>query len=712
MFDIAAQFGSKLTKFLVDMQRFFTQQLLEKFPILGPESSMRPEISLAPQAELFLLTYRLNIPAEDSNCPQEEQVQGVVEDALMEILIKICGAAAATGFKRRNTLGMDDLEAARDGMNTAERKKAERKKNEGRGKKRGGRGGDDESDGPPKREVREISEEEQQFFIAQLLKEMEYRMKALEAMRVMWTDNAGYAPKIWGTDGFAAKENQTDAMGRAVTKKKVGIPGVSDFGVGGAPSNQPGFRRVLRRGQTKAVFQNPDPSGGRQRVELMQKRRQERLIHLAGGGDAGSTMGGSTAGDGGALGGLGTNIGSDGDNMLHPADPLARFTAHEELTPRTKERIDIANPLSFANYQKRVKFLTSANYAEAIADHIHEKFDQGFYSRELQTMYQKVADRHNKKISTQKPKPLDAPKKVRIKEGDDEIEDGASSAASAFDTGGALDKALGAGGNNSGSSAKNSKSEGSGSRTSRSGRTRTNFSSDASTKDEDPLNLGYTHNELAKWRIFDPYALDRLSQKVTTEAKHLDPKWIEKMEKDKSRRLALQRRKRRKLIMDFRRSKSVPGKEGAEKKKDKAEKGEEGSSGLERLKKKRENKRRSKSDRGSDESPEDENKKKEVAVEAHKATNKPSTQLWSEYSRLRGDIYDKFVAYGKKAKPNLKDLFNDQFGTYKRLVEDAQDFPEEMMNDLDAKGSPPPNTVDAKKLDRELTKSLTFEVPP
>lgn len=86
MFDIAAQFGSKLTKFLVDMQRFFTQQLLEKFPVLGPESSMRPEISLAPQAELFLLTYRLNIPAEDSNCPQEEQVQGVVEDALMEIL--------------------------------------------------------------------------------------------------------------------------------------------------------------------------------------------------------------------------------------------------------------------------------------------------------------------------------------------------------------------------------------------------------------------------------------------------------------------------------------------------------------------------------------------------------------------------------------------------------------------------------------------------
>ena len=269
------------------------------------------------------------------------------------------------------------------------------------------------------------------------------------------------------------------------------------------------------------------------------------------------------------------------------------------------------------------------------------------------------------------------------------------------------------------------------------------------------MNLGYTHNELAKWRIFDPYALDRLSQKVTTEAKHLDPKWIEKMEKDKARRLALQRRKRRKLIMDFRRSKSVPGKEEAEKKKDKvqrsstcgtkykyrtrwrgcgtatsgnrsvykfsiddpsnygqAEKGEEGSSGLERLKKKRENKRRSKSDRGSDESPEDENKKKEVAVEAHKATNKPSTQLWSEYSRLRGDIYDKFVAYGKKAKPNLKDLFNDQFGTYKRLVEDAQDFPEEMMNDLDAKGSPPPNTVDAKKLDRELTKSLTFEVPP
>ncbi|CAD7975212.1 unnamed protein product, partial [Amoebophrya sp. A25] len=39
--------------------------------------------------------------------------------------------------------------------------------------------------------------------------------------------------------------------------------------------------------------------------------------------------------------------------LIHHNDPLAQFTPFHQLTPRTKARIDLNNPQSYANYKKR-----------------------------------------------------------------------------------------------------------------------------------------------------------------------------------------------------------------------------------------------------------------------------------------------------------------------------------------------------------------------
>ncbi|CAD7937270.1 unnamed protein product [Amoebophrya sp. A120] len=664
LFDIAPQFGGQLTKFLVDMQRFFTQQVLDKFAILGPESSLRPEITLTPQEGIFLLTYKVNIPTDDPNCPQEEQIQGVVEDALMEILVKICGAAARNAFKRRGSIDPNDLVGGRDGAGSeggtgGDKSSKDKKKGALLGKKKKDGDGMDGISGQPKRKVREISEEEQQVFITQLLQEMEYRMKALEAVRVMWADNNGYQPQIWGKgDTFAAKEgNQMDPMGRPMMKTKPD---------GIVPETRKTTQFMMPH------MLKPDPTGERQKWELQQQRK----------------------------------LAADPNykvQPLHPSDPLAQFTPFEQLTPRTKARIDLNNPQSFANYQKRQKFLMSGKYMEAISDHIHEKFDQGFYSREMQTMYKKVADRRMQNSKNWKPKPLFMQKKVRIRPDHEDIgEDESSKASSKFDANAALDSALGGGDAKSASGSSKQKDAES------SAKTRSSRLSDVSSKlagtHTEVNETGYSKEALQKWNILDPEVIERLSKRVITEPKHLDPKFIEKMEKDKKRRELLQKRKRRQLILEYRRSKSAP----KEEKKKQVEEPEAGAAGLAKLQQKKGKKASSARGSGSDESPSksksaDDNSsatssskgKKQVSIEA---SNKPSKQLWSEYSRLRDDIYENFVKYGKGSKPNLKDLFNDQFGTYKRLVEDQQEFPPEVMADLEAKGQPPAGSVEAKKL--------------
>ncbi len=502
-FDIAPQFGPILMQYITELQSYFIQKLRETYDILGDEIAMRPETELQQGEEVHCLGFRLNVPKGHPDCPDEEEIQDLLEVALMEILMKITGKSEGVMLGRRGKRGS---KKKKGGADLLAKGRAERKKYKAEKKLR-----------KAMDEVRGLSEEEMRDFVKKLLEEMEYRIKVLEEVRKRHAFAQGYKsdPKFYDEHSIATMPdreghgfygfNGPDGRVKPTLKPVIFIPGITKKRPD-ITGNTQATKKVYTKEDVGAA-DTDDSSTGTSLSSKGNSFSKAQLNKKKKKGDKDAEY-------------------DDDEDDRHPLDPANCFASPDDLTPRTKQRTDTSNPDSYANYCKRVRFLNSLVWLTAARDHGREKHDLTWFTREWQTMYLRFLKQQNaidlRKLqagtlgadlsNTKKKK---KPKKEEAGEGEEEgkdpeldemmalVNESKNSELPGFDASGSMNAA---GGSMSKPGEENADGE----------------KIEVEIDDEKWEETQATPEQLLEWKIFDEKTIDKISLKVVTKPPHLD----------------------------------------------------------------------------------------------------------------------------------------------------------------------------------------------